>query len=167
MPHKKSTRESGISNISAHTLTKKVVRSAARLFISYYGSEPLSNLKAIISTATELKGCCQQKGIRFRFGMVTSDVLFTREVVATLRSLGFIQAQITIDGNHQTHDTSWPFQSSKGTYATIMKNLAEYAGLIRTHVLCVLDKSRVDAAYELTDTLSHEGYAERTDEILP
>ena len=134
---------------------------AERLFISYYGSEPLSNLKAIVSTATELKRFCEEKGIRFRFGMVTSGVLLTRKVVETLRPLGFVQAQITVDGNQQTHDASRPFQSGKGTYATIMKNLAEYAGLISTDVLCVLDESRIDAAYELIDTLADKGYAER------
>ena len=134
---------------------------AERLFISYYGSEPLSNLKAIVSTATELKRFCEEKGIRFRFGMVTSGVLLTRKVVETLRPLGFVQAQITIDGNQGTHDASRPFQSGKGTYRTIMKNLAEYAGLIRTHILCVLDESRVDATYELIDTLVDSGYAQR------
>ena len=134
---------------------------AERLFISYYGSEPLSNLKAIVSTAEELKRFCGEKGIRFRFGMVTSGVLLTRKVVETLRPLGFVQAQITVDGNQQTHDTSRPLQNGKGTYATIMKNLAEYAGLISTDVLCVLDESRVNAAYELIDTLAAKGYAER------
>ena len=134
---------------------------AERLFISYYGSEPLSNLKAIVSTATELKQFCGEKGIHFRFGMVTSGVLLTRAVVETLCPLGFTQVQITVDGNQQTHDASRPFQSGKGTYATIMKNLAEYAGLISTDVLCVLDESRVNAAYELIDTLADNGYAER------
>ena len=134
---------------------------AERLFISYYGSEPLSNLKAIISTGEQLQQFCGEKGIRFRFGMVTSGVLLTRKVVETLRPLGFVQAQITIDGNQQTHDASRPFQSGKGTYATIMKNLAEYAGLISTDVLCVLDESRIGAAYELIDTLADKGYAER------
>ena len=134
---------------------------AERLFISYYGSEPLSNLKAIVSTAEELKRFCGEKGIRFHFGMVTSGVLLTRKVVETLRPLGFTQVQITIDGNQRTHDASRPFQNGRGTYATIMKNLAEYAGLIRTDVLCVLDESRVDAAYELIDTLTDSGYAER------
>ena len=134
---------------------------AERLFISYYGSEPLSNLKAIVSTAEELKRFCEEKGIRFCFGMVTSGVLLTRKVVETLRPLGFVQAQITIDGNQGTHDASRPFQSGKGTYATIMKNLAEYAGLIRTHILCVLDELRVNAAYELIDTLADQGYAEK------
>ena len=134
---------------------------AERLFISYYGSEPLSNLKAIVSTATELKQFCGERGIRFRFGMVTSGVLLTRKVVETLRPLGFTQAQITVDGNQQTHDASRPFQNGSGTYATIMKNLTEYAGLIRTDVLCVLDESRVDAAYDLIDTLADSGYGER------
>ena len=36
-----------------------------RLFISYYGSEPLSNLKAIVSTATELKQFCEGEGDPF------------------------------------------------------------------------------------------------------
>ena len=134
---------------------------AERLFISYYGSEPLSNLKAIVSTATELKQFCAKKGIHFCFGMVTSGVLLTREVVKTLQPLGFVQAQITVDGNQQTHDASRPFQSGKGTYATIMKNLTEYAGQIHTDVLCVVDESRLGAAYELIDTLADSGYAEK------
>ena len=134
---------------------------AERLFISYYGSEPLSNLKAIVSTATELKQFCREKGIPFRFGMVTSGVLLTQAVVETLCPLGFVQAQITVDGNQETHDVSRPFQNGKGTYATIMKNLAEYAGQIHTDVLCVIDESRLGAAYELIDTLADSGYAER------
>lgn len=132
-----------------------------RLFISYYGSEPLSNPKAILSTATELQGFCRKQGIHFRFGMVTNGVLLTREIVEKLRPLGFVQAQITIDGNQETHDASRPFQSGKGTYSTIMRNLSQYAGLIHTTVLCVLDESRIDATYELIDTLAGEGYPQR------
>ena len=132
-----------------------------RLFISYYGSEPLSNPKAILSTATELQRFCREQGIHFCFGMVTNGVLLTRKVVEKLLPLGFVQAQITIDGNQETHDASRPFQSGKGTYSTIMKNLSQYAGLIHTTVLCVLDESRVDAAYELIDTLVLEGYPQR------
>ena len=132
-----------------------------RLFITYYGSEPLSNPAAVVSTATQLQQFCRQKNIRFRFGIVTNGVLLTRKVVETLLPLGFYQAQITIDGNQQTHDASRPFHSGKGTYSTIMKNLSQYAGLIHTIVLCVLDESRIDAAYELIDTLALEGYAQR------
>ena len=132
-----------------------------RLFISYYGSEPLSNPKAILSTATKLQGFCRKQGIHFRFGLVTNGVLLTRQVVEKLLPLGFAQAEITIDGNQQTHDASRPFQNGKGTYSTIMKNLSQYAGLIHTIVLCVLDESRIDAAYELVDTLALEGYPQR------
>ena len=132
-----------------------------RLFISYYGSEPLSNPKAIISTSTELQQFCREQGIQFRFGMVTNGVLLTRRVVEQLCPLGFVQAQITIDGNQQTHDASRPFQNGKGTYSTIMENLSQYAGLIHTIVLCVLDESRIDAAYELIDTLAEQGYPDR------
>ena len=137
-----------------------------RLFISYYGSEPLSNSKAILSTATELQQFCRKQGIHFRFGMVTNGVLLTQKIVEKLLPLGFVQAQITIDGNQQTHDASRPFQSGKGTYSTIMKNLSQYAGLIHTTVLCVLDESRIDAAYGLIDTLALEGYPQRRVQMI-
>ena len=135
---------------------------AERLFISYYGSEPLSNRKAIVSTARELKRFCGKKGIRFRFGMVTSGVLLTRKVVETLRPLGFVQAQITsrrksADARCLPPVSEW----QRHLCDMIMKNLAEYAGLISTNVLCVLDESRLNAAYELIDTLADSGYAER------
>ena len=137
-----------------------------RLFISYYGSEPLSNPAAIVSTATELKQFCRQKDIRFRFGMVTNGVLLTQKVVEELLPLGFSQAQITIDGNQRAHDASRPFQNGRGTYSTIMKNLSQYAGLIHTIVLCVLDESRIDAAYELIDTLALKGYAQKQVQMI-
>lgn len=140
--------------------------SVERLFINYYGSEPLSNPKAILSTATELKQFCQKQGIQFHFGMVTNGVLLTRKVVQKLLPLGFVQAQITIDGNQQTHDASRPFQSGKGTYSTIMKNLSQYVGLIHTIVLCVLDESRINAAYELIDTLARKGYSQQQVRIM-
>ena len=66
--------------IKAHCLNLGV----ERLFISYYGSEPLSNLKAILSTATELKQFCGEHGIQFHFGLVTNGVLLTRKVVQKL-----------------------------------------------------------------------------------
>lgn len=132
-----------------------------RLYISYYGSEPLQNKKAMVSTATSLKEFCEKKGIHFRFGMVTSGVLLTRKVVEELLPLGFVHAQITIDGNSHTHDAARPFRNGKGTYALIMKNFQAYAGLISTTVLCVLDSSRLSSAYELIKTLAEKGYAEK------
>jgi uncharacterized protein len=132
-----------------------------RLWISYYGSEPLSNPQAIFDSAADLQQFCQKHNITFRFGMVTSGVLLTKKIVKRLVPLGFINAQITIDGNKETHDATRPFQSGKGTYDLIMKNLEEYAGLIKTDVLCVLTEERVEGVYQLVDTLAEKGLAER------
>jgi uncharacterized protein len=132
-----------------------------RLWISYYGSEPLSNPKAIFESATELQQFCKTHNIAFRFGMVTSGVLLTKERVEAFVPLGFIHAQITIDGNKETHDATRPFQSGKGTYDLIMKNLEAYAGLIQTDVLCVLAEERIQGIYQLIDTLAEKGLAER------
>ena len=134
---------------------------AEKLWISYYGSEPLSYPKAIFETATALKAFCEEHGLRFRFGMVTSGVLLTRELVERLTPLGFCHAQITIDGNRSTHNATRPFQNGKGTYDVIMQNLDAYAGQIRTDVLCVLNEERIEAAYELVDTLAEKGLAQR------
>ena len=134
---------------------------ASRLWVSYYGSEPLLNTPLIFHTATALHQFSQEERIPFRFGMVTNGVRLTRDLVEQLIPLGFAHAQITIDGNRETHNANRPFKSGQGSYNRILGNLLDYAGLIRTDVLCTLASQRIDAAYELVDTLASHGLAER------
>ena len=82
-----------------------------------------------------------------------------------LKKYGFVNVQITIDGNRETHNVSRPFLSLKGqhvsTYDIIMRNLEAWAGLIHTEVLCVVSESTIDAAHELIDTLADKGLADK------
>jgi uncharacterized protein len=136
-------------------------RDIKYLYISFYGGEPLLNPKSIIDVSTQMRLYCQERGIQFQFGMVTSGVLLTRKRVESLLPLGFVNVQVTIDGDEQTHDSSRPFKSGMGTYTAIMENLEQYAGLIHTDILCVLNEERIEATYRLIDTLAEKGLASR------
>jgi uncharacterized protein len=132
-----------------------------RLWVCFYGGEPLSYRNAIFDAAKQLKRFCRDHRIKFRFGMVTSGFLLTRELVEQLLPLGFCQAQITIDGPKEIHDKTRPLRSGKGSYDTIMKNFDAYAGLIHTDVLTVVHEDRIPAAYSVIDTLAERGFADR------
>jgi uncharacterized protein len=82
-------------------------------------------------------------------------------VVDQLVPLGFKHAQVTIDGDRETHNRTRPLAGGGGTYDRIMANLEDYAGRILTDILCVVTEDRVPAAYQLIDTLSEKGLAQR------
>ena len=140
-------------------------RQVKRLHFTAYGGEPLLNKPALLEIVSTMHAYCKAKGIRWLFDMVSNGSLLTRKTVLELKKYGFIQVQVTIDGNRETHNASRPFLNGIGknisTYDIIMKNLEAWAGLIHTDVLCVVSESNVDAAYELIDTLADKGLAEK------
>jgi sulfatase maturation enzyme AslB (radical SAM superfamily) len=119
------------------------------------------NQKAIdlvFETAAELHQYCQEQSINFSFGMVTNGINLTRERVQRLVPLGFEHAQVTIDGDRETHNQTRPRRNGEGSYDCIMGNLREYAGLIKTDILSVVTLERVPAVYHLIDMLSGQSY---------
>ncbi len=144
-------------------------RKVKVLDFTAYGGEPLLNKPALLAIAKEMQTYCQQRGIKWFFGMVSNGSLLNKKTVLELKKYGFASVQITIDGNKETHDASRPWRVSKGkvvsTYDIIMRNLANWAELITTTVLCVVSKSNIDAAHQLIDTLADQGYAKKRVQI--
>lgn len=130
-----------------------------------YGGEPLLNKPALLAIAKQMQTYCQQRGIKWVFGMVSNGSLLNKKTVLELMKYGFAYVQVTIDGNKETHDKRRPFLNDEGrnisTYDITMGNLVGYAGLIHTDVLCVVDESNIKAAHELIDTLADKGLAEK------
>ena len=141
------------------------MRDVKRLYFTAYGGEPLLNKPALLEIVSAMQTYCQQREIRWSFGMVSNGSLLNRKTVLELKKYGFAQVQITIDGNKETHDASRPWRSVKGeevsTYDIIMGNLESWAGVIHTDVLCVVSESNIDAAHELIDTLARKGLAKK------
>ncbi|MBI1930360.1 radical SAM protein, partial [Candidatus Poribacteria bacterium] len=140
-------------------------RNVKRLHFTAYGGEPLLNKPALLEIVKAMQTYCKQEEIQWSFDMVSNGSLLNRKTVLELKQYGFVKVQITIDGNRETHNQSRVWRNPKGvvigTYDLIMENLEQWAGLIRTDVLCVVSQSNLDAAHELINTLADKGLAKK------
>lgn len=101
-----------------------------RLTVDFYGGEPLLYLPLIRRIAGVLAPGAEARGARFRFSLVTNGSLLTPAVVDELLPLGLVSAKVTLDGPPEAHDRSRPLRSGRGSFAAILTNLREVAGLV-------------------------------------
>ncbi|MBT0665514.1 geopeptide radical SAM maturase [Geobacter pelophilus] len=98
--------------------------------IRFYGGEPLMALPMLKRIAAELQQAARNQGTKFSCTMVTNATLLTPEVVEELLPLGLTAAQVTLDGPREIHDPQRPFVSGKGSFDTILANIAAVHRLV-------------------------------------
>jgi len=95
----------------------------------FYGGEPLLSLDLIRDISGQLHKAAAEVGSSYSFSLVTNGTLLTCPVVEELLPLGYCGAKVTLDGPAALHDQSRPFVSGKGSFSTIITNLAAICGL--------------------------------------
>ena len=99
------------------------VQSAETVHVSFYGGEPLLNVRALKTVARSIREAAKNLDISFAFSITTNGVLLVPELVDELVQLGFEGVKLTIDGDQENHDAKRPFKNGKGSYNLIMENL--------------------------------------------
>ncbi|RII30539.1 MAG: putative geopeptide radical SAM maturase [Geobacter sp.] len=95
----------------------------------FYGGEPLLSLGLIRDISGQLQRAAAEQGCDYSFSLVTNGTLLTGSVVEELLPLGYCGAKVTLDGPAALHNQSRPFVSGKGSFNTIVTNLASICGL--------------------------------------
>jgi uncharacterized protein len=129
----------------------------ARLFVTFYGGEPLLNEEALEYVATDLRDWCRARGIGFRFMIQTNGYLMTRERVEKYLPLGLSDVRISLDGVDEEHDRKRPLRGGSGTFAQIMKNIVDNAAKVRIGISVSYDKDGVGHVARLLDHLDGIG----------
>jgi uncharacterized protein len=111
-------------------LEREHIAAGRDVELDFYGGEALLALPLIREIATPLRDATRKAGTKFSFSLVTNGTLLTRSLVTELLPLGLKGARVTLDGPPHVHDLQRPFLSGKGSFATIIANLREIAGLI-------------------------------------
>lgn len=98
--------------------------------LRFYGGEPLMATTRLKEIAAPLLAAAANAGKTFSFSLVTNATLLTRTVVEELLPLSLKSAIITLDGPPEIHDQQRPFVSGKGSFKTIIDNLAAVYDLV-------------------------------------
>jgi radical SAM protein with 4Fe4S-binding SPASM domain len=151
-------------------------RGDEKIKISWFGGEPLVNVKVIDQICTELNG----QGVPFRSEMITNGYLFDADMVQRAKNLWQLQkVQITLDGTAQTYNRvkAYVYQGVNA-FERVLENIGQLIAVgIRVLIRLNVDKHNIGEMAELAELLhqhfgsnehlsvySHELFGERTSE---
>lgn len=113
--------------------------------ILWYGGEPLLELGAIARLQRSLMEVASQRGIEVTSSIVTNGTLLTAQVAEQLRAWKVTMAQVTLDGPRSVHDARRPLVNGKGTYDSIVRNLAAAAKHLQIAIRVNVDRRNLDS----------------------
>jgi len=115
---------SGSGLMSAETARKAVdwlvenSHDAKNVHVTFFGGEPLLNLRVLRETVEYAKAKAAQCGKRVRFSITTNATLLDDEIVAYLAQEQ-IEPLISCDGSAEIHDHQRPFRNGRGSHAAV------------------------------------------------
>ncbi|NLI40870.1 MAG: radical SAM protein [Caldisericales bacterium] len=122
--------------------------------LGWYGGEPLLGIKMIENVSRDLISHCGDDFIGS--GMASNGTLLTKKNIEMLASLRFTKAQITIDGDVETHDKRRPFINGTGTYNLILDNVqCAIENGFRISIRINIDNSNKDSYLNVLEQLSN------------
>jgi uncharacterized protein len=148
-------------------IEEKFVEYRSReISLTFYGGEPLLNMRAVRAVAARLKRYTSERGVPFGFGLCTNGALLSEEVVRELAPLGLTGAKITLDGPREVHDRNRPFRSGAGSFDVLLANIRAAADLTRISIEINFDEPNAAQVPALLDQLAAEGLAVKIERVV-
>lgn len=144
-------------------LVERVIPKIKHLHVAWYGGEPLLKLPIIESLSDRLMSVCDEHGIRYDAMIVTNGFKLDAATARSLHSRRVHQAQITLDGMPDYHDTRRSLLSGAGTFDRIISNLREWIDAVplSASVRVNIDERNRDHIHGLIDHLADNGLARK------
>lgn len=127
-------------------------RGEEKVKISWFGGEPLVNVKVIDQICTDLK----EHEVPFRSKMTSNGYLFDADMVRRAKELWQLkQVQITLDGTEQTYNQVKAFvYKNANAFEQVLRNIGLLtAEEIKVSIRLNVDKHNIDEMAELVQLL--------------
>ena len=103
---------------------------APRLFVTFFGGEPLVNESIITYVAEKLHVRTKTIGVSLELALITNGLLLSEQLITELNEYGLQWIKVTLDGDQQTHDQMRPRKGGHGSYQEIMNKLLLIKGKV-------------------------------------
>lgn len=120
---------------------ERVLIHYKKLYISWFGGEPLLELKIIEDLSQKILALTDKLNIEYKAGITTNGVLLSESVFSKLVSYKIQDFQITLDGSQEVHDKQRVFLNGKGSFEIIYRNLLcirnsseNFGAIVRTNI---------------------------------
>ncbi len=146
--------------------SKLIEQRYQKLYLTFYGGEPLANKPAIKTIATHMQQWCRDRGIEFNFMLQTNGYLMTPDLIRQYLKLGLNQVRISVDGVGQEHDKYRPLRKGGGSFDVIMKNILDCCDLVLIGISVSYEKGQVEKIDRLFDYLDDLGILHKLGRFL-
>lgn len=129
------------------------------LSVTWYGGEPLINMKAIEDLSLSLRNLASTFNLKYESKVITNGIYLNKRNAEILVNCGVQSAQITIDGAREVHDVKRPLKQAKGeNYFKIIRNIAEIENKELSYTIRLnIDKEVANSIPTLLDDLYEYG----------
>lgn len=126
-----------------------------QLSVTWYGGEPLINMKGIKKLGPILYDIAIANGMYYNADLITNGIYLTPENVKILQELHINKAQVTIDGAREVHDKNRPLKIKNGkNYFQIVENLAALPDDFGINIRVNVDRNVAETLDVMLDDLS-------------
>jgi uncharacterized protein len=136
------------------TWLKPQLVEAKNFYLTWFGGEPLLSKNTIIRITERILEMQEKYGFDYSASLVTNGVLLDEKFVDMIDQLHIKSVQITIDGDRQIHDKYRFLKgANKGTFDTILANMALYCEKVSSDVASILRINVTDENYNTIENL--------------
>jgi uncharacterized protein len=131
-------------------------RNFKKVFLVFYGGEPLLNTQPIYHISGRIKEWAKHKGIDFGFGIITNGSLINPKLIDELIPLGLRDIRISIDGDRQAHNEKRPFLDGRPTFDLLINNIRGVIDKVSIGIAGNFDRDNLDSIPRFLDYLKEE-----------
>lgn len=151
-----------LSKDTGDLIVKWLVRRAQergfkRVYLVYYGGEPLLNVRPVYDISWQLKQWAAQKGVGFGFGIITNGSLLNPDLVDKLLTVGLEEVRVTIDGGRQDHNRKRPFADGRPTFDLLIENIRKIIDKVPVAIAGNFDQDNFAGVPQFLDYLEELG----------
>ena len=124
------------------------------LQLTWYGGEPLINVKSIQDLTPLILEICHDYNLSYKSNIITNGIYLTDENVKILTECFVDDFQVTIDGPEHTHNKNRPLKGkNQENYTKIMRHLSALPESVHISLRINTDREVADGIDELLDDL--------------
>lgn len=125
-------------------ILKSPVNRWVNFHVTWFGGEPLVNKRAIEMLTPKFLELCHKYQIKYQAHIITNGILLTDDTWNFLVKNQVYNAQITIDGAREIHDSNRPLKAKgQENYFKILENLSKMPSEISANIRMNFDRKVV------------------------
>jgi len=142
-------------------------RQSKEMMVQFIGGEPLLNTSIIEIIVDKMIKFKNQKSIKMKTSLTTNGILLNKKSIDSIRRLGPIQVQITIDGPEEIHNKR-RFLSGGNSFKVIINNIIKFKQNIDELVIRVnIDYENIEYIPDLLQQLYDYGLVDASLTMIP